>query len=354
MTDIHARRLLVFLVLAALALTVVIVRPFWIALVVAAVVSAALRPAMEWLSGRLRGHRSAAAALLTFGVLVLVVFPIAAFGTLLVNQVVDGIDWIRKIVESEGMRGLVEHLPGFARNAAREVLDAVPQHQQQLQKLLGERGTGAAAAVGGVLAATGTVLFHAAMMLIALFFLLRDGRRLVGWIDAWVPLRRGQFRALLEDFRQTSVTVLVATIGTAAIQTTAAVLGYLVARAPNLLFLALATFLLALVPALGGTAMVAIVAVLFLATGHLVTAAFLGAWAVVVSLADSVARPYLMRGGMELHGGVVFFALLGGLSAFGAIGLLLGPLVLTFLVTALKLYRSEFGAADPPPGSDLG
>jgi predicted PurR-regulated permease PerM len=353
-TEVHSRRTLVFLVLAALALTAVLVRPFWMAFFLAAVVSAAIRPAMEWLSAKVRGRRSVAAAILTVGVLLLVVIPVATLGALLVNQLIDGIDWLRKTIQSEGVWGLVERLPGPAQNAAREILEAVPQPRQQLQKLAGERGGGAAAAVGGALAATGTALFQTTMMLIALFFLLVDGKGLVAWIDARLPLRPGQFRALLEDFRQTSVSVLVATIGTAAIQTTAAVVGYLIARAPNVAFLTLATFVLALVPAVGGAVMVVGVALLLLATGHVVAGVFLGIWGiVVVSLSDNVARPYLLKGGMELHGGVIFFALLGGLAVFGGIGLVLGPLVVTFLVATLKLYRTEFGTANPP-GTDPG
>jgi predicted PurR-regulated permease PerM len=64
---------------------------------------------------------------------------------------------------------------------------------------------------------------------------------------------------------------------------------------------------------------------------------------------DNIARPFLLRGGMELHGGVIFFSLLGGLAVFGWVGLVLGPLVVTFLVTVLNMYRREFGA---PAASD--
>jgi predicted PurR-regulated permease PerM len=64
----------------------------------------------------------------------------------------------------------------------------------------------------------------------------------------------------------------------------------------------------------------------------------------VVGISDNFARPWLLKGGMELHGGLVFFALLGGLAVFGGIGLLLGPLILTFLITVTRLYRREFGA----------
>jgi predicted PurR-regulated permease PerM len=199
------------------------------------------------------------------------------------------------------------------------------------------------------------------MMLIALFFFLTDGARLVAWIDEAVPLRPGQVRTLFADFRQTSVSVLAATVGTAAIQSVVALGGYLIARAPNPLFLTLATFVLALVPAAGATVVVVAVGLLLVATGHALAGGFLVVWgAAVVSLSDNVARPYLLKGGMELHGGLVFFALLGGLAVFGGIGLVVGPLVLTFLVAVVKLYRSEFGPREvgvepprdgPPPAT---
>jgi predicted PurR-regulated permease PerM len=46
---------------------------------------------------------------------------------------------------------------------------------------------------------------------------------------------------------------------------------------------------------------------------------------------------------MELHGGIVFFALLGGLAVWGAVGLILGPLVVTFLISVMRLYRRDYG-----------
>jgi predicted PurR-regulated permease PerM len=351
MSDLRTRRLLLALLLLALALTAVIVKPFWMALFMAAVLAAGLRGPMEWLARRLGGRRNAAAALLTLGVLLLAILPFAGLGAILVNQVLEGVEWVRRTIQSEGVWGLVERLPAPVQDAAHEVLRAFPQPQQQLQRIAGAQGGQAAAAVGGVLAATGTVLFQVTMMLIALFFFLVDGARLVGWIDARVPLRPGQLRALLEDFRQTSVSVLVSSLGTAAIQTAVAVVGYVIARAPKVLFLALATFVLALVPAVGGSVMVVGVALLLLATGHPLAGGFLAIWGIaVVSLSDNVARPYLLKGGMSLHGGLVFFALLGGLATFGAIGLVLGPMILTFLVAVLRLHRRELDAeVDPPP-----
>ncbi len=347
MSDVHSRRLLVVLVIAAVVLSALIVKPFWQGLFLAAVLSAALRRAMEWTAARLRGRRQLAAALVTLAVLLAAVVPLGTLGAVAVNEVVDGVQWLRQTLQSEGVLGIVQRLPRPVEHAARELLRSIPEYQQQLQKLAGEQGGQAAVAVGGFLAATGTVLLQTAMMLVALFFFLADGGRLVDWIDARVPLRPGQLRALLEDFRQTSVSVLASTLGTAGIQTLTALVGYLMARVPNPLFVALVTFVTALIPALGGTIAVVAVALLLLASGHTIAGIFLAAWGLlVVALVDNVARPFLLKGEMELHGGLVFFALLGGIATFGGIGFVVGPLVLTFLVATTRMYRREFGAED--------
>ena len=69
------------------------------------------------------------------------------------------------------------------------------------------------------------------------------------------------------------------------------------------------------------------VAGLVLLLGHKWAALFLALWAlVVVGLIDNMLRPWLIRGGVQLHGALVFFSLIGALGAFGAVGLFLGPL----------------------------
>ncbi len=343
-SETHAQRLLVFLLIVAIALIGWIASPFWVPLVLGAVFAAALHPWMEALARFLHGRRSLAALALTLAVLFAILIPLGGLGAALVQEVLDGIQWFRDALESEGFGGLVRRLPNWVERLAQELVQALPNPRRSLQQLAGAGGGQAAQAVGGFLVATGAAIFNAVLFLIALFFMLTDGSRLVGWIDGHVPLRPGQLRKLLDEFRRTSVSVIVASLATAAIQTAAAVVGYLIVRAPNFLFLTLATFVVALVPAVGGAFVVTIVGLLLLATGHAIAGTFLVIWGLaVVSLVDNVARPYLLRGGMALHGGLLFFALLGGLAAFGGVGLVLGPLVLTFLVTVANMYRREFG-----------
>jgi predicted PurR-regulated permease PerM len=345
--EAHSRFLIVALVLAALALTAAVAWPFHRALLLGAIGAAALRAPMERLARRTGGRRPIAATLLAAAVVALVLLPLAALGAVLAQEILAGIAWVRETIESSGVGALRARLPGPLDRVVGELVAALPRHAEDLQAFALAQGTRAAASVGSAVVATGSWVLEAALMLVALWFFLVDGARLVDWIDARLPLRPGQFRALLEDFRRTSVSALVSTVGTAALQSVLAAVGYLLARAPNVLFLAFATFVVALIPALGATVMVVLVALLLLATGHVGAGVFVLGWAAVVGLADNLVRPFFLRGGMALHGGAVFFALLGGLAAFGALGVLLGPLVLTFLVTTSRMYRSEFGAPGP-------
>jgi len=109
--DSHARRLLVVLVVAAVLLTALIARPFWEALFLAAVLAATLHRPMEWLAARLGGRRGAAAAILTLGLLVVVLLPLGTLGAVLIGEIAGGIQWLRDVIQSEGVHGLVARLP---------------------------------------------------------------------------------------------------------------------------------------------------------------------------------------------------------------------------------------------------
>ncbi|HEY6106482.1 MAG TPA: AI-2E family transporter, partial [Anaeromyxobacteraceae bacterium] len=66
-----------------------------------------------------------------------------------------------------------------------------------------------------------------------------------------------------------------------------------------------------------------------------------------VSMVDTLARPYLLKDGMDLPIGIVFLALLGGVAAFGVVGVVLGPLVVTFLMAALRIWRRDQEEREP-------
>jgi predicted PurR-regulated permease PerM len=63
---------------------------------------------------------------------------------------------------------------------------------------------------------------------------------------------------------------------------------------------------------------------------------------VVVGLSDNFLKPLLMKGDVHLHPALIFFALLGGLSYFGGIGLIAGPMILVFFLAVVRMCRKEY------------
>jgi predicted PurR-regulated permease PerM len=336
-----ARWTLLVLTILALVLLALIIEPFAGALFVAAVLAGAIYPWFLKLTRALRGRRQTAAALTTIGVLLVVVLPLVAISVTVARELTQGAAYVRKTLRSEGVEGLVQDLPGPLQSAARKALSELPD-EEGLQDLAQQQGGRAAAAVGGFLGATWRVIFQIVMMLIAFFFLLVDGRALIQWLADVMPLRREQTLRLLTDFRRVSVAVIVSSVATAAIQAVVAFVGYLIARVPNPFFFAIVTFIIGLVPAAGAAAVVLAAAALLFLSGHPGWALFLAIWGVgPVGLTDNVVKPYLIRGGVELHGAVVFFALLGGISYFGAIGLIAGPLVVSFFLAVIRMWDRD-------------
>jgi predicted PurR-regulated permease PerM len=346
--DLAARRFLSVLLLAALLLVGAVVWPLASALFLAAVLAVVLAPLQARLAKWLRGRPNLAAGILVLAVLLLLVVPLLAMSAVVVREATDGARFILDTVRSEGMSGLVQLLPVPLADYATRALGHLGDISKTIEAQLNAQGARAASALGAALLATGTLLFELAMMAIALFFLLVGGNALIAWIDGVTPLRRGQTRELLAEFKKVSYAVIVSSLITAGVQAAAALAGYLIASVPHPVFFAGVTFFFALIPMIGAASVCLFAALILLVTGHPYMAIFLAAWGVLaVGLVDNVVKPYLIKGEMEMHGAVVFFALLGGLGAFGVIGLLIGPLAVAMLLSLLRIYRRDYMAAPP-------
>jgi predicted PurR-regulated permease PerM len=345
---ISAKRFFLVLLIGAVLLVGKTLWPLWAPLFVGAVFASVLAPLHARLSKRLRGRRALAAGILVFGIVVLVLAPMVGFSAFIFAEASQGYDFLSRTIKSEGLTGLVDRLPGPLGRAVEKVVALLPadttQLEQGLRDQLAAGGGTAASAFTAALSATGSLAFDTAMMLIALFFLLLQGRELIHWVDSAMPVRPGQLAELLYDFKKVSYSVVVSTIITSGVQALAALVGYIIARLPHPFFFAALTFFVAFIPAVGAGAVCVGAALLLFVTGHPYYALFLAIWGVtVVALSDNLVRPLLIRGDAQLNGAVVFFALLGGLSSFGAVGLLVGPLAVSLLLALIRIYRRDFG-----------
>jgi predicted PurR-regulated permease PerM len=343
--DLTARRVLFVLLVGSMLLVGAVIWPLAEALFMAAVLAMVLAPLQQRLTRKLRGRRKLAAGILAFAVLVLLIGPLIGLSAFAVKEASAGVKFILETVRGEGVSGLIERLPGPLDRYAAEALARLGDLGKTIEAQLSTPGGKAASAVGAALVATGSLLFQGAMMLIALFFLLAGGDALLAWMDSVSPLRRGQTRELVAEFKKVSSAVIVATLITCGVQAAAALVGYLISGVPHPIFFAIVTFFVAMIPAIGAASVCLFAALILLLTGHPYTALFLAIWGVVVvGLVDNVVKPYLIKGHAEMDGAVVFFSLVGGIAAFGMVGLLIGPLAVALFLALLRIYQRDFKA----------
>ncbi|HKA60987.1 MAG TPA: AI-2E family transporter [Methylomirabilota bacterium] len=177
-----------------------------------------------------------------------------------------------------------------------------------------------------------------AITLFLLFFFLRDGDTIVGTAVRLVPMSRERRDHLMDHVGAVIRAVVFGSLLTALVQGVLVAAGFaMVGLASPLVFGALAS-VTALIPLVGTPVVwVPAVAVLFL-QGRWIAALFLAGWGVVVvSSADNVLRPLFISGRAPISTLPVFLGVLGGVSAFGPIGLVAGPVLVSLTLVLVRL-----------------
>ena len=340
----RARRTFWALLAVAVALTVYVVWPFRAPLFLAAVLAAAFQPLLARTERLLKGRRRLAGALLTLLVFGAIVAPIASILAFVAKEITQGLTWVRDSlgVQSVGELSL-SRIPPQAQHALDGILSTLHLSREQVQTFAAKALEYAQTAGPALLGASAGAVASAFIMLAAFFFLLVDGRHLIRLLGRVSPLQAAQTEELLQEFANVSSATLVGAALTAVVQAVLATIGFVLARVPHAVFLGIATLIASFVPVIG-TAIVWIpVAALLALTGHVTAAVFVGAWCgVLLTTADNVVKPLAMRGKVEMHTGLVFLALLGGITMFGLLGIIAGPLVIAFLLALLRMYERDF------------
>ena len=176
-----------------------------------------------------------------------------------------------------------------------------------------------------------------------MFFLFRDGPTLVDKIRRWIPLSLRYQEQIVRKFQEVSNATVIGSLTTAIAQGIAGGITFFLVGIPNIIFWGTLIALFSLVP-LFGTAIVWLPWTLYLlAIGKNLHAFILVVLSIVfVGGIDNILRPILIEGKTKMHTLLIFFSIMGGISYFGIVGLLVGPIIMALGLTFLDLYRIEF------------
>ena len=345
--DSFYRRAFILAAAALIGLAVYqVVKPFLQPMAWAAILALLLHPLQRRLGRLLRGREGLAALILTLLVLLLFIGPLTGLAVAFAAQARDLAELIPGLMDRfraydsgslaslSWLQGLFDWLNRTLSISAGEVQQwALGGVRRMLERLASMGGMAAVGAVGTVLSFT--------VMFFLLFFLLRDGAAMARTAINLVPLEPARKEQLVSRLNAVTRAVVAGTVLTALVQGTLLGIGFAMAGLPAPVVFGVVGAVLSVVP-FGGTALVWIpgCVALFL-MGETGWGLFLAAWGVVlVSSADNFLKPLLIGGRAEVPTLAVFIGVIGGLSAFGLIGMFLGPVLIALVLTLVK-FASE-------------
>lgn len=319
-----------------------VVEPFLAPLAWAVVLGYLMFPLQRRLTRLWRGRAGLAALALTTLTFVLFIGPLTLLGGAFANQLGGLIAALQRLVADLRIHSLSDlaDLP-----AAQHAIDWAESHlavsAEQLRGWLvagAEQMLQPLATLGGraFLGALGTVASFTVMMFL-LFFVLRDGRTMYGAALGLVPLEARHTERLAHHLGDVTRAVVFGTLATSALQGVSVAVGFALAGLPSPVVFGVAAAVLSVLP-VGGTAFVwGPGAAWLLLAGHTGAGVFLLIWgALIVGLADNLLRPLLISGRSEVPTLAVFVGVLGGLAAFGMVGMFLGPILISLLVALIR------------------
>lgn len=337
----------ILLLLFSLYLAYLIAAPFLNTIILSIVVAACCYPAYKKILVKVNGHEIWASTIAMVLLVLCIAVPMTFFIISLIPQAADSIQavtvWLQQsqsesflndIQNNPTLQWLHTHLPFIDVKEA-----AIKSYLATISKTVGQHIVSI-----GTTALGDTLNFFAKflLMLLIIFFLLKDGSKMVSGLKYLWPMRESQEDALLESLRSTSRSVLVGGLLVAILQGIVGGIGLAFVGITPLFWGTVMSFC-SLIPIVG-TGLVWIPASIYLLiTSGWQQALFMVLWgAIPVAAIDSFLRPYFMRESAGVSVFFIFLSILGGLKTFGMLGILYGPLVLSFVMVMLKIYGEEY------------
>jgi predicted PurR-regulated permease PerM len=306
-----------------------------------------LNPLHDRLTRKLKNRAGLSAGIITALTPFVIILPIGVIGVIFARQVGNLIDYVRgmRFVPVPQMLSTIEHYP-IVGPVAGWVRENVTVTAEQIQGWVANSVQtvlrSAAAMSGNVVVGIFGTLVGFFLMLFLLFFLLRDGRAMLRHLIRLIPLQPDSRSELVDHLISVTKAVVYGTVVTALIQGFLVGVGFAIVNLPSPVVFGVIAAIAAFIPS-AGTGVVLVPAVIYLAAvGRWGAAIFLAIWTVIVGFSDNLLRPYLAARQAPVSTVAVFVGVIGGVTAFGFIGLLIGPVLLSLVVALIQIAEGTF------------
>lgn len=325
------------------ALFLSMIHQFLMAIFMAGLFSAMVAPIYHRLTVKLKGKENLASIITVLGIVFLVLTPLAVLITLVVAQAISVgqsvTPWVQEFIkEPTTISVLLAKVPYY-----QEILPYRDIIIQKAGELVGTMSSFLIDSLSSFTKLTIDAIFSSIIMLYVMFYFLSMGDVLLKKILYFLPLDDNSEQRLLHRFTSVARATLKGTLIIGIIQGAICGLAFAFAGIEGPVFWGTVMAVMSIIPAVG-TAIIWVPALIILAlTGHFVGVAILAILCgAVAGNLDNVLRPRLVGKDTQMHDLFVLFGTLGGISMFGVVGIILGPIVAALFITIWEIYGDAF------------
>jgi len=333
MDDSNFRKIMSAILLVSLIiLSVLILNSVLISIIIAFLLAFIFAPVYTWLDKKIKSP-NISAGLIILVLLIIIILPIWFLMPLLLEQSYDifqktaGIDFITPLKSifpplfaSERFSAEVGSIiSSFTTNTANSLVNSL----------------------AGVILDFPTIMLHLVVIFFTFFFLLRDKEIIVSYIKSLLPFSKEVEEKIFEYSRSVTASVLYGEFVVGMLQGLILAVGLFIFQIPNTLFFSLIALFLGVLPIVGTAILWVPIAIYLFATNNPIAAWGIVIFGLLSSSIDNILRPLIVEKRTKIHSAIVLVAMIGGLFFFGIIGFVLGPLIISYLLILLEIYRGK-------------
>jgi len=305
-------------------------------------------PLRNSLARLLRNRDTVVSLIMTMVILVILVLPVGWFGGTLSKEALEFYNKTRSAVSLNRVQELIQGDTKWGirlRKAARKLgIQPNPENIEKVSSAVGKKvGFFLYKQIRSAVSNVMSFLIHFFLMMLTIFYILRDGSRLKQYLIQLIPIPKDQLEKVAYKFTEMGKGIFVGNGLSGAVQGILGGLGFYFFGLPSPFLWGTVIAFMAFLPIIGASVVYIPATVVLLAEGKIGTAAGFFIYNICYSsFVEYLAKPKLIGQEMKMNPFLVFIGIIGGMKLFGIMGIIYGPLIITIFLTLAEIYRLEY------------
>lgn len=327
-----------------LAVFLLLMKPFFTYIFLAFVLFVLFSPVYEFIEKRLRGWKAVSSFATCLLIIIIIFLPFLVFTGVLATSANNFYQQLDESFKSGAVQQLLNFKDSPLVLKLVKYIPSVGKYDFNAGEIIGKYlgtasqfiYTNAKSIVTGVSSVMAGFIF----IMFITFYLFIDGRSFLEELKQLSPLDRRYSQEIIDELFKTIKLTFKGSLVIAVVQGMLGATVFLFCGIDSWALWGSVMVLASLIPVVGTALIWGPAAIIQAITGHLGAAGFIAVWGVaVIGMADNLLRPQLLKGDTNIHPLLIFFSVMGGLSFFGFLGIILGPLILSLLVYIIAMYK---------------